>query len=296
MKKFLKTYTKATLWLGVFLFVEFLSLIGVIWFSIYHIPGFASYFLSVLEPIMDYANAGQYIDYASELGRGYMSMMSSLSQYALVVSLVPMLLILLCSAFIAKRKNGSEMPIQNTSYTLEIIAFGLFLNMTISFLMNILMPILPEAWVSSLSSSTGIATSGNLWFAVLSCGIAGPIIEEICFRYGLMRTFKTVYPRGAIYIQAILFGLAHGNIIQGVYTFILGMAFGYVYEKSNYNLMNSILLHCVINTSSVLIAGLGMSEYLVLCSLAFSFMAIHYVWLKRFPAYKKQCEIIIAEQ
>ena len=48
-----------------------------------------------------------------------------------------------------------------------------------------------------------------------------------------------------------MFGIAHMNPIQSTYAFILGLILGYIYYKTG-NLLNSILLHLTINSTSVL--------------------------------------------
>ena len=47
-------------------------------------------------------------------------------------------------------------------------------------------------------------------------------------------------------IQAAMFGIAHMNILQGVYAFTIGLIFGYIYKKYN-SLYASILAHLTFN-------------------------------------------------
>lgn len=51
---------------------------------------------------------------------------------------------------------------------------------------------------------------------------------------------------GANILQAILFGLAHMNIIQGFYAFGLGLLFGYVAYRYK-TIVASIILHMLYN-------------------------------------------------
>lgn len=50
-------------------------------------------------------------------------------------------------------------------------------------------------------------------------------------------------------IQALAFGIIHGNLVQGTYAFFLGLVLGYVYQKYH-NIWMCMLLHAVINLSS----------------------------------------------
>jgi membrane protease YdiL (CAAX protease family) len=80
-----------------------------------------------------------------------------------------------------------------------------------------------------------------------------PIFEEILFR-GLVQNelMKQLPIPGAIVIQAAVFALYHGNPLQGIYTFVLGIALGAIYLWSN-NLWLPILLHVTYNFLGTLI-------------------------------------------
>lgn len=62
--------------------------------------------------------------------------------------------------------------------------------------------------------------------------------------------FKKINLKDIVYI--ILFGIAHGNIVQGIYTFILGIALALVYVCFN-SLWGSIILHIIFNFMGLLI-------------------------------------------
>lgn len=51
-------------------------------------------------------------------------------------------------------------------------------------------------------------------------------------------------------IQAILFGLYHGNIVQGIYAFMLGLMLGIIYKYGG-GILSSIVVHMIINASGV---------------------------------------------
>jgi len=65
-------------------------------------------------------------------------------------------------------------------------------------------------------------------------GIVGPLIEEILFRAICYNILKKMFgSRWAIFISALMFGIYHGNIVQGIYSFIMGVliAVGYEYSR-----------------------------------------------------------------
>lgn len=84
---------------------------------------------------------------------------------------------------------------------------------------------------SSMLKSTGLAdpTVAMLLYGI----ILGPIAEEFIFRGVSLSHFEKVLPFWVANIfQAILFGLYHMNLVQGIYTFFVGLFFGYVYHKT----------------------------------------------------------------
>ena len=94
------------------------------------------------------------------------------------------------------------------------------------------------------SQSDGIK---NSFIDLLVIIALGPIYEEILYRRIIFEYLKKNYNIVlAVILQALVFGVAHGNIVQGIYTFILGvpLALVYMYSKS---LLGSIILHMVFN-------------------------------------------------
>lgn len=77
--------------------------------------------------------------------------------------------------------------------------------------------------------------------------ILAPFSEELIFRGVTMRQAKKAFPFWAANLmQAILFGIFHMNMIQGIYAFCLGLILGYVCEKGG-SIYYSILLHILFN-------------------------------------------------
>lgn len=80
-----------------------------------------------------------------------------------------------------------------------------------------------------------------------------PIFEEIIFRGAIFGTLKrNLNVIVALILQAIIFAVMHGNLLQGVYTFILGIIVGlaYLYTKS---IWGDILCHMTYNLFGLLI-------------------------------------------
>ena len=88
----------------------------------------------------------------------------------------------------------------------------------------------------------------NIYLAVLSSGIIGPILEEMLFRYVFLNRLSNFFTtRNAILLSSLVFALLHGNIITMIYAFIMGFIFAYVYVKYD-NIKVSIMCHIGANT------------------------------------------------
>jgi membrane protease YdiL (CAAX protease family) len=60
--------------------------------------------------------------------------------------------------------------------------------------------------------------------------VLSPILEEIIFRRIILKGFLTNYtPKKAILFSAIIFGVMHGEPIQIINAFIIGLFFGWIY-------------------------------------------------------------------
>lgn len=106
-------------------------------------------------------------------------------------------------------------------------------------------------------------TVGMFLYSVL----LGPIAEELIFRGVTMRQAKRCFPFWAANLmQAVLFGIFHMNMIQGIYTFCLGLILGYICEKSG-SIYNSILLHMLFNFWGTII-----SQFLTIGDTIFAFL------------------------
>jgi membrane protease YdiL (CAAX protease family) len=96
--------------------------------------------------------------------------------------------------------------------------------------------------------------------ALITTCILAPVLEEMLFRGLILRSFLARYPRGpALLGSALLFGVAHLNIYQGLVGLILGLLAGWLYERTR-SLGPCILLHGAYNSSLAWLASQGLEE------------------------------------
>lgn len=92
--------------------------------------------------------------------------------------------------------------------------------------------------------------------------ILAPIIEELMLRGIFFNRLRYGLPfMTANLLQAVVFGIYHWDIIQGLYAFGIGLLLGYMYEKTG-TLLVPILVHMLINASGFLIQLLEIGKYI----------------------------------
>lgn len=78
-------------------------------------------------------------------------------------------------------------------------------------------------------------------------GIMSPVVEEVIFRGILYNRMKRIFPvKLSMVVSALLFGLFHGNIVQGIYGFLMGLIIVFFYEKYK-SFQAPVILHIVAN-------------------------------------------------
>jgi uncharacterized protein len=154
----------------------------------------------------------------------------------------------------------------------NILAFGAFFNILIIGLMDLAIMYLPiKGQLEEFESMMEPLLEAGLIPIVLAVSISAPLFEEILFRGIIFNDFKKAMPVWlAILTQGLLFGLFHGNWIQGVYATLVGIVLGFVYYKYksiwavillhfSYNTISLLLdqwLHTNLNTTDILILGM----------------------------------------
>lgn len=160
----------------------------------------------------------------------------------------------------------------NLKDMMYIILFGIALSIVMSILINFLVELFP----SYEEVSNNITSQTNSILNVICMVVLIPIYEEIIFRGVIFNHLKENYKIGtAIVVQALLFGIAHGNIVQGIYAFILGIVLALMYMYFN-SIYANIMLHIIFNLFGGLIDlklySLNEFMYYILATICFVFL------------------------
>ena len=161
-----------------------------------------------------------------------------------------------CSTFFGiwyyKSCSGNLRPnIKQTFHPLQLLGTIIMVPATqfaTSFLISILSTIFPK-WLEeyqAMMESAGMGTEVTALMMIYSVCLA-PFSEEFIFRGVTMRLARRALPFWAANIfQAVLFGVFHGNWLQGCYAFALGLILGYVCERGG-SIYHAILFHFLFN-------------------------------------------------
>ena len=201
-------------------------------------PGTPEYRQAILDysrnlatsPVVFYATFGMYISYVLIFGIWYYF------QYC------------------RKKQTGSYKQVFRPHRFIAILFAGVLLQIGIDMALALLLPLFPKTneFYQTLMESM---LTDSLFMEIALCLLA-PLTEEILFRGLIFRTLRRAIPvPAAIILQALLFGIFHMNIVQGIYATLLGICFGCLAYRYN-SVIPGILLHMSINCSSYLVGFL----------------------------------------
>ena len=102
----------------------------------------------------------------------------------------------------------------------------------------------------------------QLLIEIIGIGILGPIAEELTFRGVTHKRCRDyLRPGSAMFLSALLFAVFHGNMIQLVYAFMLGLLLAFVYNKYE-SVIASIMLHVGANLFSVIVSETSVFDFM----------------------------------
>lgn len=89
---------------------------------------------------------------------------------------------------------------------------------------------------------------------LITYAVLPALVEEFLYRGWILGALQPCGERRALVLSALLFGLAHGNLTQLPFAFVLGLVFGYVYLLTG-RLWVGMVIHFLNNALSVVVDG-----------------------------------------
>lgn len=189
------------------------------------------------------------------------------------------------------KEDVSLKEVSNGTLFLSLALMGVALQFLISICLNIIYPLLPQTLIEQYDALMETLLGGNVWLSLFVTVILAPLAEELLFRGVTMRKAEKIMPFiGANILQAILFGIYHGNLIQGMYAFAIGLILGFVAEYFH-SIWASIVLHAFVNGSAELLSHLPESivgTIYGVVGMAVVGVLFFMIAVKLFPKAKKQ--------
>ena len=152
-----------------------------------------------------------------------------------------------------QRKYWTGISFQ-TLVSLIFLAFGLqYLAQLVTGIVSELRP----DWMSTYEAILESAGYSSVTILLLAYAlILAPIGEELTFRGLTYRFARRALPFWAANIlQALLFGIMHANMIQGIYAFAVGLILGWVC-RVGHSIKYSVILHILFNILGTLFYSL----------------------------------------
>ncbi len=181
----------------------------------------------------------------------------SSSFYTDLVTLITMiLLVIVFSIWYFKTKPGRYFAQLQDSFAIRnvliLIVSAVALQIAVSMLLNLILPFFPNT-MNKYMDLMNTLVGGNLVISILTTVILAPLAEEFIFRGLVLQKLQKAFPFIiANIIQALLFGIYHMNLVQGIYAFLLGLVFGFVAYRLK-SIWASVLLHALVNGASFLL-------------------------------------------
>jgi len=108
-------------------------------------------------------------------------------------------------------------------------------------------------WSKSFQEVNNAIAGDSLWLQLLTAVFIAPAAEEFLMRgvlYGRLR--EGMSAKAAILCSGLLFGIFHGNIVQGIHAFVVGVFLAWLMERFR-DIRVPILGHMAANLSSFVV-------------------------------------------
>lgn len=144
-----------------------------------------------------------------------------------------------------------NIPMGNKDYLMIILC-----GASLAVAMNNIITITPLPYIfTGYEETNEVLFGGGIILQILGAGIFACIVEEFSHRGVTYLRMKRYWgKRKAMIFSALVFGIYHLNVVQGVYAFFLGLFFAWVYERYD-SLWAPVIAHMSANLCVVLLGA-----------------------------------------
>ena len=156
-----------------------------------------------------------------------------------------------------RKKRRADRP---TGFSFHTVIAILFLAIGLQYVTILVVnctAVLRPDWLAAYNALMDNAGYNDLTPLLAGYSILlAPVAEELIFRGLIFRYARYAFPFWIANIwQALLFGLIHGNFIQGIYAFVMGLFLGFLCHRGR-GIKYSIPVHILYNIIGVWYSGL----------------------------------------
>ena len=162
--------------------------------------------------------------------------------------------VLVAMLLIKLAKQSIKARLKINKITLKTIVTVILIALALNFVFQSTQFLFPESMRGELASEMDTDLSGvKSFIGFITVVIIAPLTEEILFR-GLIlgELAKCFNMHIAIILQAVLFGVMHGNIIWAVIAFLSAVLYGYFIRKYE-NIFTPVAGHMSVNLLSFIL-------------------------------------------
>lgn len=159
------------------------------------------------------------------------------------------------------KNSATETKKNNNTQYIDMFITGFSSEYAISILITLIpllimaispqMQIVEEATTAYESKLNSAGLTNITLFITLRTTLLTPYTEEIVYRGIIYNYVKKIIPikKIALVVQAALFAIAHANLIQAIYAFVMGIILGSMTEKKG--LKSTIVFHTAFNFAGI---------------------------------------------
>ena len=162
--------------------------------------------------------------------------------------------VLVAMLLIKLSKQSIKARLKINKITLKTIVTVILIALALNFVFQSTQFLFPESMRGELASEMDTDLSGvKSFIGFITVVIIAPLTEEILFR-GLIlgELAKCFNMHIAIILQAVLFGVMHGNIIWAVIAFLSAVLYGY-FIRTSLNIFTPVAGHMSVNLLSFIL-------------------------------------------
>lgn len=177
-----------------------------------------------------------------------------LGKFMVWVSLVSALFSMIWCGILYKKSTWRERPFDYRrafclKNVLAICGTGVGGCIVLTMFLSFLAMMIPQVF-SSYNAIMENLTDTSMAVTLIYVLLVGPVSEELIFRGAILDRFYLAFPfLLANALQAVLFGVYHMNLIQGIYAFCLGFVLGVICQVTG-SILASVLTHILFNSTS----------------------------------------------